>query len=199
MDRARELLYKSFELEPLAKHAVEAGKDATKSILNRLEYLASLTIPRDLTWLGIDHQIAPMDSTTYYYIRDSPVFSTVRRIADHGIAHQYGKVLLEGGNAPESLIGAASAIALVQENELGDIQIHRKKQLNLEDKHGKDLIPKFFNVKDKTGVTSSIEEVGDEKLDMILKTEEKPPLKNDYTVTPPLKDSRRRDDDVPWN
>ena len=140
-------MYKSFELDPLAKLAVESGEIATVRILDTLEYLASLTIPRDLSWLGIDIKIPPMDLDTFYYVRDSPVFSAVIRTADHGVAHQYGKILLEGEHANQSLVAAASAISVVQESPSGDIQIYRKKQFGIENKHGKELIPEFHNVK----------------------------------------------------
>lgn len=171
--------------------AVESGEVATKSILERLEYMASLTQPRDLSWLGIDAKITPLDKETFLFIRDNPVFSSVKRIADHGVAHQYGKVLLEGNHAPESLVGAASAISVVQETDSGDIQIYRKKQFGIEDKHGKQLISKFYNVKEKakqtetqppkTGYNMGTNAITDVEAELI-EEEEKPELATDRTV-----------------
>jgi len=146
LDKGEELLYKSFELDPLAKMSVELGKDATKRILNRLEYLAGLTLPRNLSWLGVNRNIQLLDPETALLVRDHSIFSNVRRIADHGVAHQYGQVLLSGGHAPESLIAAASEIAHVDKDENEHLSIYRKKQFGLENKHGKELISEFHDM-----------------------------------------------------
>jgi len=146
LDPGEELLYKSFELDPLAKMSVELGKNATEKILNRLEYLASLTLPRNLSWLGYNRQVQLLDPATALIVRDHSVFSNVRRIADHGVAHQYGQVLLSGGHAPESLVAAASEIAHVEKDENENLSIYRKKQLGFENKHGKELISEFHDM-----------------------------------------------------
>jgi hypothetical protein len=211
MDKGEEILYKSFELAPLPKLSVEIGEKATKRILNRLEYLGSLTIPRSLSFLGIDRWVTPMDPETALYVRDHPIYSSVRRIADHGIARQYGTVLLSGGRASESLIGAASAIALAQKNESGDIQIIRKKEIGLENKHAKELIGEFHNVdkeawekeqeelrKGNHSKENSLEEDHKQEDSLqipedMLKEESVPSLKEEKV--PPLKDDEYV---VPW-
>lgn len=200
LDKNEELLYKSFELDPLAKMSVEIGKNKTDRVLNTLEYLGSLTLKRDLSWLGYDKKVSPLDPATALFIRDHSVFSNVRRTIDHGVAHQYGKTLIEGVHGQESLIGAASAIALVEKDEADNIKIHRKKQMGLENKHARELVPEFHGVKEMKKKVEKKEEIEDDEpfeppwdkqdheTQMLKKiTEEnKPPLKGEENK-PPLK------------
>lgn len=219
LDQAQQNLYKSFELAPLPKMSVEVGTRNTIRILNRLEYIENLTRPRSLSWLGYKVDIVAMDRDTALFIRDDPVCSAVRRLAHHGQAHQYGDVMLSGKHAPEPMIGAASAIALVQQTESGDIQILRKKEVGLENKHAAELIKEFHNIQpnDKShDPTPTVDKSGDdvvpwESNDLIVEdsdvammkfvTEEsKPPLKKE--VMPPLKKNievpKNGDYAVPW-
>jgi len=206
LDPGQEILYKSFELDPLAKMSVEIGKKNAKHVLSTLEYLGSLTIPHDLSFLGVDKRLTPLDPATALYLRDHSVYSNVRRTIDHGIAHQYGEKLLSGNNAAEPLVGAASAIALVERDESDNIKIFRKKQLGLENKHARDLVREFHGMKDEQEKEQKEEDIDkEEDLDdfeppwlkqqdhetqmMMMKREErKPPLIQDEDK-PPLKNN----------
>jgi hypothetical protein len=192
MERGEEILYKSFELDPLAKMSVEIGKKNTKRVLNTLEYLGSLTIGRDASWLGIEKKITPLDPETALFVRDHSVFSNVRRTIDHGVAHQYGQTLLAGHSASESLIGAASAIALVERDENDNIQIYRKKQMGLENKHARDLVPDFHGVSSK-----SIDKYKAKESNRIEQEEqyemENPPWEEDDSETQMMMDYLKRD------
>jgi len=179
LDKQRELLYKSFELHPLPKLSVETGDKATIQILNRLEYLTNLAIPKNLSWMGYDRTVSAMDRETALLVRDHPVFSTVKRIAAHGTARQYGEKVPE-----ESKIGAASAIALVQETEDGDIQITRKKEVGLDNKHSDELIREFHDVDMEKPIFAESDKARMVKAQ--LKTESLPPPKQE-PPPPPLK------------
>jgi len=220
LERAEELLYKSFELDPLAKMSVELGEKPTKRILNRLEYLGSLTIPRSLSCLGINRMVQLLDPETALFVRDHSVFSTVRRIADHGVAHQYGDVLLSGGKAPESLVAAASEIAHVEKDENENLSITRKKQLGLENKHGKELIKEFHDMEPSAKRQKKESEEAQEELEEdfappwleddretavmkhIIEQQKMPPLKQEEEKPPLKKDIREvKEDDgyiPPW-
>jgi hypothetical protein len=148
LEEGKNILYKSFELQPLHKFAVQVGEKASKQVMERLQYLANLTIPRNLAWVGLDKDVTPLDKETAEYIRDHAIFSSVRKIADEGVAHQYGKVLLEGQSGPNSLVGTGSAIALIQETEDGSLRITRKNKIGLDNKQAKELIGDFHNFKE---------------------------------------------------
>jgi hypothetical protein len=222
MDRGEEILYKAFELDPLAKMSVEVGKKKTELVLDTLEYLGSLTIPRDMSWAGVDKKITPLDPDTALFVRDHSVYSNIRRTIDHGVAHQYGQVLISGTSASESLVGAASAIAHVERDEQDNIKIYRKKQMGMENKHARDLVPEFHgvstrtvdrlegkkeeDVKEEPTAEPPWEQGQDHETQMmakILEKEKKPPLKEEEEK-PPLKKSpdevMLRDDeyDPPW-
>lgn len=145
LDENENIFYKSFELQPMQKFFVQTGETAGKQVMERLEYLGSLTLPRNLSWLGIDKDIRAMDPETAKFIRDHAIYSNARKIADQGVAHQYGHVLLQGQSAPNSLVGTGSAIALMQEREDGSLKITRKNRLGLDNKQAKELIPEFHN------------------------------------------------------
>jgi hypothetical protein len=196
LDEGREIFYKSFELQPMQKFFVQTGEKAGKQVMERLEYLASLTIPRSLSWLGIDREIRAMDLETAKFIRDHAIYSNARKVADQGVAHQYGHVLLQGQSAPNSLVGTGSAIALVQETDDGSLKITRKNRLGLDNKQAKELIPEFHNFEERRndplipGQESEPSKMDGEEAFMHQKLkesrEETPPLKEEPSP-PPLK------------
>jgi len=149
VDTDEQNLYKAFELFPQAKMALEIGEEAANNIMDLMAYLTSLTIPRNLSFLGYNIDICLMDPETALFIRDHPVFCNIKKISDRGLNHQFGFKLLEAGNAPESLLSSGSEIALVQKEETGDIILTRKKKMGLENKHNMDLIKKFHKIGEK--------------------------------------------------
>lgn len=194
LDEGRDIFYKSFELQPMQKFFVQTGEKAGKQVMERLEYLASLTIPRNLSWLGIDKDIRAMDPETAKFIRDHAIYSNARKIADQGVAHQYGHVLLQGQAAPNSLVGTGSAIALMQEREDGSLKITRKNRLGLDNKQAKELIPEFHNFEQQRSDPLIPQQGQPSRMDgeeafmaqkLKEEREEPPPLKEEHT--PPLK------------
>lgn len=147
VDKEIENLYKAFEMFPGAKMAVEMGEKAAREILEIINYLTNLTMPRNLSFLGVNKTIRLMDTTTAIRIRDDQVRCNIKKIGDLGVVEQYGKRLLEGG-AKEALIASGSEIALIQEDDSGRKIITTKKQMGLENKHDMDLIRKFHRMED---------------------------------------------------
>lgn len=192
LDKRRELLYKSFELYPLAKLSVEAGAEVTISVLNSMEYLRNLGIPRDLTWIGHNRTVTPMDVATIQYVRDHPVFSQIKRKINIGTAKQFGT------NVPEeSKIGAGSAIALVQETEEGNIEYTRKKEIGLDDKHAEELIKVFYDVETESEPEHAEKKILKEEKTPVLKKEVIPLLKRDKKIV--VKDGKTKRYKLPWS
>jgi len=191
LDPSKQILYKSQELHPQAKLAVETGKVNAIKVLDRLEYLQNLTLPRTLQWMGETITATPLDKQTAIFVRDHPVYSNVRRLIARGTAHQYGKVLLEGQHATMSLIGAASAIGLIQETETGDHQITRKKEIGLDNKHADELVSEFHDMQDSEQTEEYVPAAEDHETAFMMKMrdeeEKKPPLKPEHQKQTPHK------------
>ncbi len=201
VEKNREMLYKSFELTPLAKMSLESGAEKTKFVVNTLQLLGNLATEKSLQPFGLETLVTPMDRATAQFIRDSATYSNAINKLNEGTIEQYGRVLPNMKDAAQTLVASASAIATVQEKMSGEIDVTRKKQLGLEDKHGSELLKEYHSLGGKK--ESSPASLDHEEQFMRDQLEKTPSLKEESL--PSLKhsdggqDVPKRRSRNPWN
>jgi len=197
-ERIRQII-KAQELHPIAKLAAQIGERPTLRIIDNIRYIMHLSTPQDYSHIGINEKLILLDPDTVNELRNNPIFGFASYYTLRGIAKIFGRDILEGHTPPEVPLGAASAVAVVNEKPDGDIEIYRKKELGIDHEEPIELQKKIYSVeikkkeKDKeTGeIISEIEATLKKEVIPELKTEEAIPLKEEITF---LEESSEKED-----
>ena len=163
MTKGEGIEIKAKELHPIAKFFTMVGKKHGKKVIELTRYCMYLATPQ-VRDPDIKEPLVLLDEETFRILRSDPIFGFAPRLAMEGAAQLYGEDVLKGRANVEVTIGAASEIAVVNEDKSGHVEIIRKKDLGMDNPDIFDLTERIIDMEVDIPVTESQRELKKDKI-----------------------------------